>query len=186
VAAARSSADELARCAAVLNTPLVLAMACRASGAVLLAEGDPRGACQPLQEWWRLWQELDVPYEAARVQALLGAAFQELGDTDSAGLQFVAAAAVFRRLGAVPDLARLPSAGAAAVTGGLTDREAEVLGLAAEGRTNREIAAQLVLSEHTVRRHLQNIFAKLGVSSRAAATRVWVSSRPHEFLPRGS
>jgi DNA-binding NarL/FixJ family response regulator len=53
---------------------------------------------------------------------------------------------------------------------GLSNRELEVLRLVAAGRTNREIAASLVISEHTVARHLQNIFAKLGLSSRAAAT----------------
>lgn len=52
----------------------------------------------------------------------------------------------------------------------LTKRELEVLRLVAEGKTNRQIAAELVISGHTVRRHLQNIFAKVGVSSRAAAT----------------
>jgi len=52
----------------------------------------------------------------------------------------------------------------------LTAREIQVLVLVAAGKTNREIAMALVVSEHTVRRHLQNIFTKLGVSSRAAAT----------------
>ena len=54
--------------------------------------------------------------------------------------------------------------------GGLTAREVQVLALVVKGRTNRQIAAQLVISEHTVRRHLQNVFGKLDVSSRAAAT----------------
>ena len=56
------------------------------------------------------------------------------------------------------------------LAGGLTEREAEVLRLVAAGKTNRQIAAELVLSEKTVARHLSNIFDKLGVSSRAAAT----------------
>jgi DNA-binding NarL/FixJ family response regulator len=59
---------------------------------------------------------------------------------------------------------------ATALPRGLTAREAEVLRLVAAGRSNREIAAELVISEHTVARHLQNMFAKLDVSSRAAAT----------------
>lgn len=182
--AARGSADELARCAEVLDTPLVYAVAGQAAGAVLLAGGDARGACEPLQQSWRLWQQLEVPYASARVQVLLGTAFAELGDRDGAELQFDAAAAVFRRLGAAADLARLPVPVVEPPAGGLTEREAEVLALAAEGRTNREIAAQLVLSEHTVRRHLQNVFAKLGVSSRTAATRVWLSSRTQRSVPR--
>jgi DNA-binding CsgD family transcriptional regulator len=65
---------------------------------------------------------------------------------------------------------RLADAGAPAGPGGLTAREVQVLGLVATGRTNREISVALVISEHTVARHLQNIFAKLGVSSRTAAS----------------
>jgi len=78
-----------------------------------------------------------------------------------------------------PDLARVAqlggleagrSGGGTGGSGGLTAREREVLRLVAAGRTNREIAAELVISEHTVARHLQNMFLKLGLSSRAAAT----------------
>jgi DNA-binding NarL/FixJ family response regulator len=83
-----------------------------------------------------------------------------------------AACDAFRGLGAAPDQARVESllepAGKAA--GGLTDRELEVLRLVAQGKTNHAIANELHLSDHTVRRHLQNIFDKIGVSSRAAAT----------------
>ena len=61
-------------------------------------------------------------------------------------------------------------AGPEALPAGLTAREAEVLRLVADGRTNRDIAVELVISEHTVARHLQNIFAKIDVSSRSAAT----------------
>jgi DNA-binding CsgD family transcriptional regulator len=66
--------------------------------------------------------------------------------------------------------AAAPSASAAGRPGGLTNREIEVLRLVSAGKTNRQIAAALVLSEKTVGRHLANIFAKLGVSSRAAAS----------------
>ena len=87
-------------------------------------------------------------------------------------MEFDAAGWVFRQLGAAPDLARLEalSRRTPATIGGLTARELEVLRLVAAGKTNREIAATLIISDHTVRRHLQNIFAKLGVPSRAAAT----------------
>jgi DNA-binding NarL/FixJ family response regulator len=88
-------------------------------------------------------------------------------------MELAAARSVFRSLGAAPTIARLdaPSRGKQAGTAdGLTNREREVLALAAAGKTNREIAVALVISEHTVRRHLQNIFAKLDVSSRVAAT----------------
>jgi DNA-binding NarL/FixJ family response regulator len=80
---------------------------------------------------------------------------------------------VFRQLGAAPDLARVESlagADARAAAGELTPRELEVLALVASGKTNREVARALLISDHTVRRHLQNIFVKLDVPSRAAAT----------------
>jgi DNA-binding NarL/FixJ family response regulator len=56
------------------------------------------------------------------------------------------------------------------VPGGLSPREVEVLRLVATGATNREVADRLVISEKTVARHVSNIFAKLGVTSRSAAT----------------
>jgi DNA-binding NarL/FixJ family response regulator len=91
---------------------------------------------------------------------------------------------VFAGLAAAPDLARAESLmrpGARTGMHGLTAREQEVLRLVACGRSNRDIAAELVISEHTVARHLQNIFAKLGVSSRTAASAVaWseMTTRP--------
>jgi DNA-binding NarL/FixJ family response regulator len=84
-----------------------------------------------------------------------------------------AARAVFLELGAAPDVLRvdaLARAGSPGRFGALTPRELEVVRLVAEGRTNRAIAGRLYLSEKTVDRHLSNVFAKLGVSSRAAAT----------------
>jgi DNA-binding NarL/FixJ family response regulator len=84
-----------------------------------------------------------------------------------------AARRVFEQLGAAPDLDRLRQLSRheeVPPAGGLTAREVEVLRLLATGASNREIADMLVISEHTARRHLQNIFAKIDVSSRAAAT----------------
>jgi DNA-binding NarL/FixJ family response regulator len=103
---------------------------------------------------------------------LLGLALQELSDVDSAQMELDAARQTFQRLGAAPDLARLDGLMGAspATTGGLTGREVEVLGLIATGQTNREIADALVISEKTVARHVSNIFVKLGVTSRSAAT----------------
>ena len=108
----------------------------------------------------------------ARAQPLfVGLACRALGDDDSAGLEFDAARAAFVRLGATPDLARLDSlARPRPDDGPLTPPESEVLRLVADGRSNREVAADLVLSERTVERHVSNILTKLGVSSRAAAT----------------
>ncbi|MFJ4364055.1 response regulator transcription factor [Streptomyces chartreusis] len=120
-----------------------------------------------------LWLELRVPYEAAQVRMTLAAADRAAGDTEGARMELRAAEQEFRRLGAAPD-ARRAAALLADVRrrrpGGLTEREIQVLRLVAAGRTNRAVAAELVISEHTVARHLNNIFAKLDVSSRAAAT----------------
>lgn len=173
VAAARAGADEMARIAERLEAPLLRAMAAHATGATLLAEGDGRAALTALRKAWAAWQAIEAPYEAARVRVLIGLACRALGDDDTAEMELDAARWVFGQLGAAPDVARveaLSRAGAVRTPGGLTAREVEVLRLVAEGRTNREIARALTLSDHTVRRHLQNIFNKIGVSSRAAAT----------------
>ena len=173
VQAARAAADELSAIAADLDAPLLGAMAAHATGAVLLVEGDARAALAALRPAWTAWQELDVPYEAGRVRALIGLACRKLGDLDSAEMELDAARWVFQQLGAAPDLARveaLSRKAAAKAVGGLTAREVQLLRLVATGQTNKAIAAELVLSERTVDRHVSNIFAKLGVSSRAAAT----------------
>jgi DNA-binding NarL/FixJ family response regulator len=103
----------------------------------------------------------------------IGLACRALGDRDGAGIELDAARAVFVQLGASPDVARVDAhrnVGNAKRAAPLTDRECEVLRLVATGKTNREVAAALVISEHTVARHLQNIFLKLDLPSRAAAT----------------
>ena len=172
VKAASAAAAELAGLAEGLGAPYLTAVAAHAQGAVLLAEGDPRAALAALRRAWLAWQELEVPYEAGRVRVLLGLACRELGDQDGAEMELDAARWVFRELAAAPDLARVEalSARAAAGAGGLTARELQVLRLVAAGETNKAIATELFVSERTVDRHMSNIFAKLGVSSRAAAT----------------
>ena len=173
VGAARAAADELSHIAADLDAPLLQAAAARATGAVLLAEGDARAACYTLRRAWTAWRELDAPYEAARVRVLVGLGCRALGDEDTAGMELDAARVVFEQLGAAPDLARVDSLVRRAPSGephGLTPRELQVLRLVTAGWTNKAIAAELVLSERTVDRHVSNIFTKLGVSSRAAAT----------------
>jgi ATP/maltotriose-dependent transcriptional regulator MalT len=173
VRAARAAADELSTLAADLDAPLLHAVAAHARGAVHLAEGDAQAALGALRRARAAWQELEAPYEAARVRVLIGLAYRQLHDHDTAAMELDAARLVFRRLGAAPDLARveaLSPKAAARAAGGLTARELEVLRLVAAGKSNRAIAADLVLSERTVDRHVSNIFTKLGLSSRAAAT----------------
>jgi len=168
---AREAAAELAGIADAYRTRALLALADQARGAVCLAGGDAAGAVAALRGAWRAWRELEVPYEAARARLLIGLACRELGDEDAAVMELGAARAVLAGLGAGPDLDRLDRlAGGGAVTGGLTSRELEVLRLLAAGATNHAIATRLHLADKTVHRHVSNIYAKLGVSSRAAAT----------------
>jgi len=173
VAAARTSADELADLAKLIDAPLLHAISLRASGAVLIAEHQPSGAREVLLRSLTFWREIDAPYEAARVRMLLGDACRAEGDQATAELEFDAARTAFQQLEAKADLVRLdrvkqetqrPSESP------LTAREIEVLALVATGRTNRAIAKKLFISEKTVARHISNIFLKLDLSSRAAAT----------------
>jgi DNA-binding CsgD family transcriptional regulator len=172
VAAARAAADELATIAGTFDAPMLRAIAAHANGAVRLEEGDPRGALVDLRNAASGWQELGAPYESARVRVLIALACRALGDRDSADLEMEAARAAFERLGAAPALATIAtlSTPSTKASGGLTAREIEVLRLVASGKTNRAIAHVLVLSEKTVARHVSNIFTKLDISSRAAAT----------------
>jgi DNA-binding CsgD family transcriptional regulator/tetratricopeptide (TPR) repeat protein len=171
--AADAASQELARIADHLGAALLHAVSGYAAGAVLLGGGDARAALAVLRQAMAAWRELDAPYEAARTQVLIGLALRELGDRDAAGMELDAARSAFRQLGARPDLIRVdalsPIVGARAPMG-LSMRELEVLGLVARGMTNRDIAAALVISEHTVARHVQHILAKLGVTSRTAAS----------------
>jgi ATP/maltotriose-dependent transcriptional regulator MalT len=169
---ARSACRELESIAERYESAMLRAMVAYAQGAVFLAEGDPRAALVVLREAAETWKAIDAPYELARTHVLVGEACRGLGDEDSATLELEAAGAAFAELGAAPDLARVDALlrRAPAERHGLSDRELQVLRLVAAGKSNREIASELVISEHTVARHLQNIFAKLGISSRTAAT----------------
>jgi DNA-binding CsgD family transcriptional regulator len=166
LAEARSAASELADVATSLESPMLTAAASRAAGWVRLAEDDARGALVDLRRASDSFRELDAPYEVARTASLIGKARAALGDVEGAALEFETARATYQRLGARPDLAQVPGQ----TTPVLTAREIEVLRLVAQGATNRSIGTALGLSERTVDRHVSNIFAKLGVSSRAAAT----------------
>jgi ATP/maltotriose-dependent transcriptional regulator MalT len=169
VAEARQACDELRALAETYESAMVDAMVAYAEGAVALVEGDANAALMSLREAGRTWRDLDAPYEIARTRALAARACSALGDEEAGALELASAREIFEELGARPDLERL-APGRAGTAHGLSARELEVLRLVAAGRTNREIAETLVLSEHTVARHLQNIYAKLGLTSRTAAT----------------
>jgi ATP/maltotriose-dependent transcriptional regulator MalT len=169
--AAKAAVDEMDAIARESDAPVLAASAATVRGSILLAESEVPGALESLRRAGALWQELRLPYESARTRMLYGLALRAAGDEDDARLELRAALAAFERLGAARDAAKASDllGGPAARPGGLTAREAEVLGLVASGKTNRDIAVELVISEHTVARHLQNIFGKLGVTSRSAA-----------------
>jgi ATP/maltotriose-dependent transcriptional regulator MalT len=174
---ASSASQELKDCAASLSTDVLAAIADHASAAVDLARGKASEAVDPARRAFRIWQQLGAPYLAARLRVLLARACARLGDAESARLELGSAREVFEQLGAQPDLAFLDRLEADLTEPGqanagvkLTEREFEVLRLLSTGKTNKAIARELTLSEKTVDRHVSNIFTKLDVSSRAAAT----------------
>ena len=164
---------ELGEIAAGFETGVLGATAAQARGAVALARGDAEAALVALRRAFEVWQEIEAPYETARVRVLMGLACHVLGDEDGAELEMAAARATFEQLGAAPDLAQidvLTLGGQPGEPHGLTPRELQVLRLVSAGKTNGAIAAELFLSVRTVERHVSNIFTKLNLSSRAAAT----------------
>jgi DNA-binding CsgD family transcriptional regulator/tetratricopeptide (TPR) repeat protein len=181
---AQRAADELGALAERFGMALLGAAAEHAKGAVALAAGDARGAIEPLRVAQETWLRAGAPYLAARARLLVGKAFQALGDRDGACLELAGARKVFVELGAIPDVAAADAVAApagpetppATETHGLSARELEVLRLVAAGKTNKEIGRQLFVSERTVDRHVSNIFVKLEVPTRAAAT-AWAYRR---------
>jgi DNA-binding NarL/FixJ family response regulator len=173
VGGARNASRELQEAAQTFESEVLRAIAAHARGAVELGE-NPRGALASLRLAFQSWQQAEAPYLAARVRVLLGLACRALGDEESGALELDAARTVFSQLGAAPDLARadalLAQGTASGSAHGLTPRELQVLRLVAAGKTNKKIAVELILSEKTVDRHVSNIFTKLDVPSRAAAT----------------
>ena len=161
--------DDIAR---RFHTPALEAMVAEARGTVSLATDHAEVALEPLGAARTFWDRSDAPYLAARVRLRLGLASRALGDEEGARLEWEAARAAFERLGAAPDVTRIDALlrSSRIRTGTLTRREREVLKLVATGETNRAIAARLGLSDRTIERHLSNIFTKLDVPSRAAAT----------------
>ena len=173
VAGAVAAADELSQLARAFDAPLLSGTSAHATGAVRLSRGDIAGAGASLREACDIWRDLEMPYEEARTCLLLAAVCERRGDEDGRRLELEAARKLFRHLNVEAPLARVaePSVRAARVhAGSLTDRERQVLHLLAAGKSNRAIAGELFISEKTVARHVSNIFDKLGVSSRSAAT----------------
>jgi DNA-binding CsgD family transcriptional regulator len=169
---ARDAARELVETAGGLSSAVVAATASTAQGTLRLAQGEPAAALEELRRGLHGWRQLQLPYEEAKARLAIGTARRMLGDEEGGRIEIDAARAGFVRLGAAADarhaavLLQRPRASPQV----LTDREVEVLRLVASGNSNRDIAAALQISEHTVARHVQNILTKLGVSSRAAAT----------------
>jgi DNA-binding CsgD family transcriptional regulator len=175
---ARRASDELTSLAKRLDMEVLTATALQARGSVQLAEGDPSAALPVLRQALEVWLRLKAPHPLARLRVVVARAYRALGDDDGAALELESAKKVFAELEAQPDLAAIaalltPAAvpRSAAPSGhGLSTRELEVLGLVASGKTNKVIAKELFLSEKTIDRHVSNIFTKLDVPSRAAAT----------------
>jgi len=171
--AARRALEELGAFATRFDAPFLRAAAAQWEGAVLVAEGDGAAALEPLERALEMWREIGVPYEEARTRVSIGMASRLVGDDDTASLALEVAGGLFAALGAGAEVARVEEMARQEKPKGkspLTARELEVLGLVATGKTNRAIADALGLSEKTVARHVSNMFMKLGLSSRAAAT----------------
>lgn len=187
---ARAAAEELTAVAAGGSSAVLRAMAAYALGTVLAGEGDVVAALVELRTAAAAWRSLGMPYEAARTAVAVGLACAAMGDGVAAALELGNARDAFAGLGARPDIERLDVLMSAGVRGSgapadrgasLSAREREVLAELAAGKTNREIAETLVISQHTVGRHVESIFAKLGVTNRAAAT---AYAYEHDLLSR--
>jgi DNA-binding NarL/FixJ family response regulator len=152
--------------AAEFGTSGFRAWAGQARAAVLVAESRYGEALPVLQAAAREYRNLHARYETAKVYELLAQAHHGLGEPGTAEADSATALAIYRELGALPDVHRLDGA---RLPGGLTEREAEVLARIAAGASNKDTAEALFISQKTVGRHLANIFAKIGVSSRTAA-----------------
>jgi ATP/maltotriose-dependent transcriptional regulator MalT len=182
LASAESIVAELEATAAKFDTAMLHAMAGLARGRMQLAQYEVTEACVTLRDAERRWQELEVPFEVATTRTLLGQALREAGDEDGAQASFAAARALFDQIGARLDSQDVGGVDGPDLPAGLTAREAEVLRLIAAGLSNKDIATTLHLSVKTVSRHLSNIFTKIGVSSRAAAT---AFAFEHQLVGRG-
>ncbi|HYN06221.1 MAG TPA: response regulator transcription factor [Vicinamibacterales bacterium] len=169
---ARAGAAELSEIASAFDAPLLSAASAHATGAVLLAEGDVAGAATALHRALEIWRNLETPYEEADTCLLMAAVCERRGDLDGRRLELDTARRLFKALNAEPRLARIAEQSGRATrqsVGSLSEREVQVIRLLAAGKTNRDIAEALFISDRTVARHVSNIFDKLGVSTRTGA-----------------
>jgi LuxR family maltose regulon positive regulatory protein len=177
----RVALDELRTIAETVGTEPMRATVLHAEGCLLAAKGDHKAACGHLGESASLFELNRTPFEAARSRFQLAHTLIALGRRDPAAITLRAARTAFEQLGAARhaaaarillqelDLKPHGPIGAAAKLGRLTARELEVLRLVAQGLSDKEAAARLKLSEHTIHRHVGNILTKTGLPSRAAA-----------------
>ena len=176
---ARAVATEFAELASAFDAPLLSAASAHATGAVRLAENDIAGAATALQRASEIWRNLAIPYEEAHTSLLMATVCARRHDQDGCRLALETARRLFKALNAHASLARIDEQSLRAerqAAGPLSDREVQVLRLLATGKTNRDIAEELFISEKTVARHISNIFDKIGVSSRTGAT-AWAYQR---------
>ena len=182
---ARACAQALSSIATTTGHPDALAALAYAVGETALAEGDPDAAAQQLSRAADLHASLEIPFERAQIQLRAGVALATAGQRDAALERLGEAHRTARRLGATPlaaqvaeEVAKLGEsverqlgrrAAADHENAGLSNRELEVMRLVASGRTNREIAGELVLSTRTVDMHVRNILMKLRCRSRTEA-----------------
>ncbi len=172
VARATLATHELTEFAESTGTDAHVAWAAQAEGGVAMAENRVTQAVVQLKKAKAVWQSLSFPYELAVCRVDLARALAARGDTEGADLECRAARAALAELGAEPDVRAIDDMGTPKTEwpSGLTDREVEVLRMVASGATNRAIASDLVVSERTIDRHVSNIFTKIDVPTRAAAT----------------
>lgn len=163
--AARAAVEELSATARVTDSPLLHAAVSSTRGVVEASAGDFELARILLEDAIDRYEAAGLPFEAAEARAVLADVLRRSGHGKAAEAEARRAAETFERLGAIPAARRARSRGAAA----LSARELDVVRLVAEGLSDREIAGRLVVSPHTVHRHIANVLTKLGAASRAAA-----------------
>ncbi|MDN3669391.1 LuxR C-terminal-related transcriptional regulator [Echinicola jeungdonensis] len=179
---AHMALEQLIEVAQKYDATFIQAITSYCQGELFLMDQDPEAAINSLRQSLKLWYELNAPYEAASARFLLGRAYKEQGDLDSAIMELKSAQWIFQELEAQPDLEKVDALleiNKPQEYHGLTLRELQVLQLVAEGEKNKAIADQLFISERTVERHLSNIFDKLNVNSRTEAT---AFAYKHQFL----